>query len=411
MVEAAFPFIEVKVDTSGLTPVARRSPNVIAVVGQSNAGSGAPNTPIRIDTLDDALGKFASIDDVGNVSMTALYSSLKIAMLQDPKPSKIYGVKVAENNYAAALSGLEAADDVTFVSLANEVGVGALTALKNHVESMSAQGQKRIGVAMVNPAVSKSDDYVRDISAPASEGFTPGDDNVSALKSDTSRMVMIAARGATASRSRVVRDETTGEETVTEETYTADAATAAMAAIAGYDPHISLVLKKIRGFKMPLESQYSPTEIKALSEADIISIIDPDLIVGESLHFAEGRCFTTDASQLYVDIVRTLDDIDFRFKAGLIGLVGDARITKSGMTRLKASVEGILGPLKRRGVIVDFTVNIPVLAILNTPESAWAETDRTIVRTARENRTVDLWLTVTYGPAVHRLKVTLVPKF
>jgi hypothetical protein len=411
MVDAAFPFIEVKIDTAGLTPVAQRSAGVIAVVGRSNAGTGDPSIPIRIDTLDDALAKFASIDADENVVETDLYSSLKIAMLQDPKPSKIYGVKVADGNYGAALSSLEAADDVTFVSLANEVSVGALTALKNHVETMSAQGQKRIGVAMVNPTVEKSDNYVRDISAPATEDFTPGDDNVSSLKSDTSRMVMVAARGATATRSRLVRDETTGEETLTEETYTADAATAAMAAMAGYDPHISLVLKKIRGFKMPLVSQYSPTEIKALSEADIIPVIDPDLIVGESLHFAEGRCFTTVASQLYVDIVRTLDDIDFRLKAGLIGLVGDARITKFGMTRLKTSVEGILGPLKRRGVIVDFTVDIPVLAILNTPESAWNDTDRTIVRTARENRTVDLWLTVTYGPSVHRLKVTLVPKF
>jgi hypothetical protein len=386
-IQAAFPFIEVNIDTSALTPVAQRSPGVIAIVGKSAAGSAAINKPFAIDTLDQAAVLFATKNADGTVTETPLYSSLKIALLQDPKPSKIYGVKVETDNYAAALASLEAADDVTFVSLANEVTVGAaagggavatgLVALKEHVETMSAQGQKRIGVAMVDPVTVKSNTYVDDIKATSVS-----------LKSSSSRMILIAARGATV-----------------------DAATAAMSAIAGYNPQISMVLKKIRGFAMPVESQYSPSEIKGLSEEGIIPIIDPALIVGESLHFAEGRCFTTDASLLYIDIVRVLDDIDFRLKAGLIGAVGDARITKSGMTMLKTRVEGILGPLQRSGVIVDFNIDIPVLNILNLPESTWNATDRSIVTTARANRIVDLFISVTYGPAVHRLKVSLAPKF
>lgn len=230
---------------------------------------------------------------------------------------------------------------------------------------------------MVNPTTAKSNTYVDTVTAA-----------VASLKSSSSRMVVIAARGSTG-----------------------DAATAAMSAIAGFDPQVSVVLKKVRGFAMPVESQYSPSEIKGLSEAGIIPIIDPALIVGESLHFAEGRCFTTDASLLYVDIVRVLDDIDFRLKAGLIGAVGDARITKSGMTMLKTRVEGILGPLQRSGVIVNFNIELPVLNILSLPESTWTATDLAIVQTARANRMVDLFVTVTYGPAVHRLKVTLSPKF
>jgi hypothetical protein len=400
-VPAAFPFIEVKIDTSALTPVAQRSPGVIAIVGKTAAGAAGGtatvNKPFAIDTLDQAAGLFAQKNADGTVAETPLYSSLKIALLQDPKPSKIYGVKVDGTNYAGALSALEAADDVTFVSLANEFDVGTaaspgnpaanppvaptiatnLNALKDHVESMSAQGQKRIGVAMVNPTTAKSNTYVDTITTA-----------VNSLKSSSSRMVVIAARGSTG-----------------------DAATAAMAAIAGFDPQVSVVLKKVRGFAMPVESQYSPSEIKGLSEAGIIPIIDPALIVGESLHFAEGRCFTTDASLLYIDIVRVLDDIDFRLKAGLIGAVGDARITKSGMTMLKTRVEGILGPLQRGGVIVDFAIDIPVLNILSVPETAWTATDRSIVQTARANRMVDLFVSVTYGPAVHRLKVTLSPKF
>ncbi|HEX6683629.1 MAG TPA: hypothetical protein VF062_12580 [Candidatus Limnocylindrales bacterium] len=386
MPTAAFPFVEVRIDTSGLQPTATRSPGVIAVVGESSTGSAAANLPLTVDNAAQAAEFFAAVSGDGVVTPTPLYRSLATALLQDPRPSKIYGVKVAGGDYAAALASLEAADDVTFVSLAEEVSVGTaagesaatdLHALKAHCELMSAGGQKRIGVAMLDPATAKSTTYVADVSAA-----------VDGLKSDSSRMIMVAARGATT-----------------------DAATAAMAAIAGYQPHISMVLKRVRDVAMPVEAQYSPSEIIGLSDANIIPLIDPALIVGESVHFAEGRCFTTDASLLYIDIVRVLDDLDFRLKAGLIGMVGDARITKSGMTRLSNRAAGILGPLRRSGVIADFAVTIPVLDILSIPEPAWTPTDAAIVSTARENREVDMFVSITYGPAVHRLKVTLSPRF
>jgi hypothetical protein len=58
------------------------------------------------------------------VNDTPLSRSLKLAMLQDPTPSKIYGVRVG-TDYAAALASLEGVDDVTFVSLAEEYDIGA----------------------------------------------------------------------------------------------------------------------------------------------------------------------------------------------------------------------------------------------------------------------------------------------
>jgi hypothetical protein len=441
-VPAAFPFIEVKIDTSALQPVAQRSPGVIAIVGTRrrpttpafikiddlryvhvtagggpgqfvatikkkpnadaapNPGAGgdadnvanialaaaAPlNTPFTVDDGRHAADLFAfkgnyQDPDDGNQAKTltvptALSESLRLAFLQDPRPAKVYGVLA--DNYANGLSALEAADDVTFVGLADETNVNDLGALKTHVENMSAEGQKRLGVAMVNPATAKSLTYVADTL-----------NAVNGLKSSVSRMVVVAARGATQ-----------------------DAASACMSAMAGYAPHISLVLKRIRGLTMPVQSQYSPSEIKGLSEGGIIPIIDPALIVGDSLHFAEGRAFTSDASLLFVDIVRVLDDIDFRLKAGLIGMVGDARITKAGLTALKTRAEGILGPLQRSAVIDNFAVEIPVLDILSIPEAARTATEENIVVTARANREIDLFVTITYGPAVHRLKVTLSPKF
>jgi hypothetical protein len=284
---------------------------------------------------------------------------------------------VEGDDYAAALSSLDAADDVTFVALANEADVAKLAALKSHVEGMSAEGQKRFGVAMVNPATAKSPTYVATVTAA-----------VQPLKSDSSRMILVAARGATG-----------------------DAACAAMAAMAGFPPQTSMVLKRTRGLSVPVESQYGPSEIKGLAEANINPIIDPALVPGEGLHFAEGRCFTTDESLLHIDLVRVLDDVEFRLKAGLIGAVGDARITKFGMTGLKARVEGILGPLQQAAVIADFSIEIPVLNILSLPGGARTATDEAILTAARSERTVDVVVTITYGPAVHRLKVTLKPKF
>ncbi len=390
-VPAAFPFIQVTIDTSALTPIAQRSPGVIAIVGKTpggaSGGDAAFNTPTVVDTADDVSQHFAKVNADGSVADTTLSTSVKLAMLQNPAPSKIYGVKVNGADYAAALASLEAADDVDFVCLANETDVGAvagggnpatnLHALKDHVETMSSQGQKRLGVAMVNPATVKVPTYVTDV-----------DTAVSSLKSDLSRMVIVAARGATV-----------------------DVAAAATGAIAGYAPQVSMVLKQVRGVSIPTASQYGPSEIKGLSEAGIIPIIQPALIVGGGFYFGEGRCYTTDASQLYIDIVRVLDDIDFRLKAGLIGMIGDSRITKAGLTQVRVRIDSILGPLLNAAVIDDYAITIPLLSILSTPESAWTATDQSLVTTGRANRTVDALVSITYGPAVHQLRVTLAPKF
>jgi hypothetical protein len=386
----AYPFIEVNIDTSGLTPVAERAPGVIAVVGESNAGDAAPNTPVTVETAADVAARFGAA--------TRLGSSLRLALLQDPRPSKVYGVKAngappAPADYTAGLASLEAADDVTFVSLANEpVNLGAantntatslLAPLKAHVEAMSADGQKRVGVAMVNPATKSATDAATIVNRSAN------------LKSSASRMVLVAGRGA-------VIEGTANP---------GDVATASMAAFAGFAPQISVVLKKVRGIGMPTETQFAPGEIKGLSEENIIPIIDPALIPGTGLHFAEGRTFTSDPDLLYVDIVRVLDDIDFRLKAGLIGSVGDARITKAGLTAVKARTEGILGPLQRNAVIDGFTVRIPVLDILFLPESARTPADTNLVNAARASRSIEMLVEIVYGPAVHLLVVTLAPQF
>jgi len=384
-VPVAYPFVEVFI-TPPPTPIAQRSPGVIAIVGKTpngaDGGLTAANVPVEIVTMDDAVTSFAKKNGDGSVAPTTLYNSIALAFLQDPKPSKIYGVRVSGDNYAAALASLEGVGDVTFVALANEPTVGAnatsgLQALKGHVESMSAQGAKRIGVAMINPATAKTATYAADVAA-----------TVAVLKSDVSRMIMIAARGATG-----------------------DVATAAMASIAGYSPQTSIVLKKIRGISIPNEQRFSPSEIIALSNANVIPVIHPALIVGESLHFGEGRLFTTDASLMFVDLVRVIDDVDFKLQAGLIGMIGDARITKAGLTQVKARITAILDPMVSSAELDDYHIEIPILNMLQIPESTRTSAEVLQISDARANRVVDVYVTIVYGPAIHRLRVNLAVKF
>lgn len=393
LLQPAYPYVSVLIDTSGLMPQAQRSPGVVAVVGLADdAAATAVNTPAEVTDHDSVMAAFAK-----GTAANALTQSLDLVLAQDPRPSKIYGVRTdAGKDYAAALAGLEAADDVTFVCLAAEATVGkatsgataatGLTALKEHVEEMSAAGQKRMAVAMVDSGLAKSPTYAKDVLATTSYG---------ALMSDDGRMILIAARGATTDPTSSTAD--------------ADAAAAAMGAIAGYSPSTSIVLKQVRGFTMPVTGQYTPAEITALAGAGAIPLVDPALIPGTGLYFGDGGTFTSDPTREYVDVVRTLDDIEFKLRAGLIGSVGDSRITKAGLTTVRLRIEGILGPVQQAGVIDSYAVSIPLIDILAIPETARDAGDQAQVAQARSTRQVQATVTLEISGSAQQFQLTLAP--
>ncbi|MFE7564955.1 hypothetical protein [Kitasatospora sp. NPDC057500] len=372
----AYPFVDIEIDKSGLTPRVQPSSGVIAVVGTTpdgaSGGTAAVNVPYVVTTPDEARALFGQ-DSV-------LQKALLLALTQDRVPQKVYGVRVKGADHAAGLAALEAVDDVSVVCLAGVTDIGTetppagLLALRAHVEEISAKGLRRIGVAMIDPKVEKAPDYVAKVVTPA----------LLKLRSDSGRMVLVAARGADA-----------------------DVAAATAAVIAAHPPHASLLLKQVKGVRIPKEKQYGPSEIIELSKAGLNPVIDPALIAGEGLHLAEGQTFTTDPAYGYIDLRRVVDHVEFLLRAGLIGSVGDARITRTGLTMLKQRTEGILGGLLRESVIAGFEVRIPVLEVLGRPEAEWTQADRDAVRVAREQRAVDVQTSITYGPAVHRLHVKL----
>jgi hypothetical protein len=379
----AYPFVDVRLNLDGLKPIAQRAPGVIAVVG--TAGTGTPNEPMEMGDSKDIKSKFGATGD--------LQASLNLALAQDPRPSKIYGVKADQTganppDYATALSSIEGVDDITMVALAHEPGLGTaanprLLALQDHVDKVSDDGYRRIGFAMVDPDIQKVPTYATTIETA-----------YNALKTDKYRMVLVAARGAKDSRGQ-----------------TPDVAVATMAAVAGYKPHISAVLKQVGGFKIPEKARFSGTEIKALSNNNTIPVMDPALIPGEGLYLGEGRCYTTNDKVFYIDLVRTLDEIEFELKAGLIGSIGDARITKAGMMAIRVRTEAILGLAQRAEMIDGFKVVIPVLDVLLIPETARSPTDKLLLQQARQTRQVEMNVEITYGPAVHNLIVNLSPVY
>jgi hypothetical protein len=390
-VAIAFPFVEVFIDTKALQPTAQRAPGVLAVVGSTGGAGTAPaNRAIDVKSLSDAVAPFNDLDaDNQPDPETTLYRALRAVFLQNPAPVKIYAIKTQDDDWAAGLAALDAVDDVTFVALAGaSVKLGAETnapiaALNKHCADRSGEGNKRIGVAHVDTAIVRSDTYADDVIAKA----TP-------LKSGVSRMVMVAARGA-----------------VDGDGAAAEVAAAAASAIAGQPPATSIALKKIVGFSMPLASQYSPGEIGKLSADGIIPIIDPSLIAGESLHFADGTCYTTDAALKYIDIVRLLDDVEFKLKASLVGMIADARITRTGLAAVIRRAEGVLDRVRSAGAIDRFLISIPTYDALLKPEAARTAGEADLIAETRSERLVGMTIVIWIGPAIHRLVVQLQPKF
>jgi hypothetical protein len=395
LVQPAYPYVNVTIDTSGLVPVAQRNPSVVAVVGNAASGASAPAaTPIEVTDHGSVMNAFAS-----GANSNTLTKSLDLVLAQNPRPSKIYGVRTGtDDDYAGALAALDAADDVTFVCLAGETTVGKATsgstlatglmALKEHVEQASADGNRRVAVAAIDPTVARSPSYVSD---------TLGNSGYGPLKSDDGRMVLVAARGATTDP--------------TSTTATADAAAAVMGTIAGYPPGTSVVLKQVRGFTMPVTSQYTPSEVTGLASQGAIPLIDPALIPGSGLYLADAGVFSSDAARNYLDLVTLLDQLEFALRAGLIGAVGDSRISKAGLTAVRVRVESVLAPFLASGVLDSFTVTIPLLSILSLTESARDAADTARLVTARQTRQVDVILLAEIAAVIHQINVRLVPHY
>jgi hypothetical protein len=348
------------------TPVDRPTGN-IAVVGVGSAGD--TNKGIQVTTPTEAGTIFGAASD--------LAKSIVLTYQQTPGPPLVYGVRMNGNDLAAALTAAEALD-IQFVTLANTpldataANKTAITALRDHVVGVSntgSDGKERMGVVMLAK-----------------------DATDTAIVTGTlvhERMVYIAHKS----------DQ--------------DAAAAVAGTIAGYPPHISMLLKPVA----ITTGAFTSAEINTINgnEANFDTppqgngvnwLIDPDLIPGRGTYLGEG--YTGDpGGKKFIDVVRTIDDVSFRLKARLIKSIGSVRISRSGLRALTVQMEAVLDPLVQDGVIESYETTIPVLLLLDKDPTTLTATQAQAIKDAQDQRIVQVLVAVDYAGAIHRLAISL----
>jgi len=366
----------IRVDaTADLFAPAVRSFGNVAVVGTTTSTASetpAANDPQPFTNPSDALAAFPG----------PLGDSIEMVFKQSPGPALVYGVRMADaNGIGPALTALETANVQIVVLAATPLDAttgaagpppGAIVQLRNHVHSVSTTGEdgrERIGVAML-----------------------PRDStDTSVVTGDLAheRMVYIAHKS----------DQ--------------DAAAALAGTIAGYEPHVSLVLKPVS----IATDLFTSAQIETINGSETFRsgpaatngvnwFTDPVLIPGRGIY--TGEAYTGDpGGKKYIDIVRTVDDVAFRLKARLIRSIGTLRISRSGLRSLVAQMEAVLDPLVRLEVMEGYRITVPILTLLDKDPAALTDAEITQINNVQNERVAEVLVEVDYAGAIHRIALTL----
>lgn len=354
---------------SQLFVAATRAFGDIAIVGRCDqAATASVQVPQAFTNPADAAAPFA-----GDVA-----DAIAIAFRQTPGPTTVWGVRVDANSpdWAAALTEVMKLD-VQIVALAatplNNANTAAVTALVDHVKASEKgeDGKERIGVAALEAGAT-------DLTAVTSSTFKQ------------ERMVYIAHKA----------DKRTAQARAAD-----DAAPAVAGVIAGYEPHISILLKPI---DIAMSGTFTDTQIDAFDKAGINWVTDPVLFRGRSFFMGEGYSGNRDGTKPYVDIIRALDAISFALKATLIQTIGTLRISRSGLRAIITLVQSVLSPLQAREVIEGYAIHIPLLVLLDKDPDSLSDAELKQIDAAQAARRVDMAVTVDYAGAIHRLRIDLV---
>jgi hypothetical protein len=350
----------------------------IAIVGRVDAPTQTPPDPTAAEAAPLTPVAFTSPDKVQDIFPGELGDAIEMAFQQTPGPTLVHGVPVDATtpDWRGALevvAGLE----VQLVTLANtpidattktkDGPIGLLSAHVTSVSNTGADGMERMGVAML----------------------AKGDSDPGIILANE-RMVYIAHNS----------DE--------------DAAAAVAGTIAGYEPFVSLLLKRVNIVSPP----FSPALITKLNGDESAQsgpagkfgvnwLTSTALIPGNGVYMGEGYTGDPGGSKKYIDIVRFVDHLSFLLKAQLIGSIGNVRISRSGLRALVAQMEAILAPLVESGVLNSFEIVVPVLTLLDKDPATLTDTQARRIHDAEVQRLVQVLAAVEYAGAVHRLSIDL----
>jgi hypothetical protein len=182
--------------------------------------------------------------------------------------------------------------------------------------------------------------------------------------------------------------------------------------IAGYDPHISMLLKPVS----ITTGLFTAAEIDAINGSETFNsppaglgvnwLSDPVLIPGGGVYLGEGYTGNPGGKK-FIDIVRTIDDVSFRLKAQLIYTIGSLRISRAGLRTLIAQVQAVLDPLVRGEVIEGYDIVVPILSLLDKDPAKLLPAELTQINNAQSQRLVEMLVAVDYAGAIHRIALNL----
>lgn len=369
-------YITVTPVTNFFKPATRAFGDIAIVGDTSDDATGPVNIAIPVtnpdsvsDPNDPASAKNKKAVDSADWFQGPLGSAVRTAFGQSPGPSLVWAIRTDED--VADSFAVVGKLDVQIVMLAdkplNDANSADVKLLASHVATLSGagggDGKERIGVTMLDKTAAAS----------TAAGLVAG------LGLSVSRMVVVAHKSD------------------------GDAAAAVAGTIAGYEPHISLILKPVG---LTMANTFDDSEIETLNSAGVNWLTRPTLIPGTGLYMGEGY-ISGSANVRYIDIIRTLDDVTFRLKAQLIQSIGVLRINRPGIRSLESQMASVLEPLKQREVIDNYDIFLPVLVLLDKDPATLSDLEAQELKNIRNSRTVDSIITVTYAGAIHRLNITL----
>lgn len=357
-------YIEVNAIQSAFVP-ATRAYGDIAFVGKA-AGTATANVNDPQRFTDPATAPTVFGGD--------LAAAIILAFQQTPGPTTVWGVRVDATtpDWAKALQEV-AKRDVQIVALANTplnaANAAAIGDLKTHVETVSntgGDGKERIGVVML-PASATLD----------TNGQLPGGQSIP----PSERLTYIAHRAAD------------------------DAAAAFAGVIAGYEPHISMILKPIT---VKQDQMFTDGEIDGFNAKLVNWIADPFLIPGSELVVGEG--YRAGGKPPYLDVMRTIDAVVFALKATLIQAIGNLRMTRVGLRGVVTLLQSVLSPLQAREVIEEYTIFSPLLTLLDRDPATLTAAELLLIDQIQASRRADFALTIGLAGQIHRIKLDAVFK-
>jgi hypothetical protein len=283
---------------------------------------------------------------------------------------------------------------INIVCLSSDNDPHHITTLRDHVESASPNDaggggtRPRIGVAMLPQG--GITDATGKVTDKFSDWKNTGDPS-SPMTWASSRIVFVAHNSPD------------------------DVAAAVSGVIAGVDPWISLILKPVTGISQvgdfsdqALLTFLHPDQV-GLVQPKVNPVVHPEFLAGSGPVMGEG--FTADGTgqRLYVDIVRTIDDIAFRIKATLTSpqVIGTLRINRPGLRILTSIIRAMMNTRVADGEIDGYAIDIPIQAIVEKDEKDRTDAETAQLEAVQAGRALSLNVSVEYSGAIHQLIVTL----